>query len=222
VTLSTCKRLEARAIAAVVWPIVEALGGTYHWHDVGAEHLARVRAGGRQPIYAFWHGRILAAILRFRDSNITVITSHNFDGEWIARVTARFGYESARGSTSRGGSRALVQMRRALERGGAAAFTLDGPRGPARIAQPGALWLAGATGHPILPFHIEATDAWSLNSWDRHLIPKPGSHVVVAIGEPFTVASTEPAELETRRVDLEHVLARLELQAHEAAARLGQ
>lgn len=219
-TLSRRKQFEARAIAALVWPVVEALGATYHWHDLGAEHLARVRAGGRQPIYGFWHGRILAAILRFRDSNITVITSQNFDGEWISRVTARFGYESARGSTSRGGSRALVQMRRTLERGGAAAFTLDGPRGPAKIAQPGAVWLAGATGHPVLPFHIEATDGWTIKSWDRHLVPKPGSHVVVAIGEPFYVGSTEPALVETRRVDLEHVLARLELQATDAVARL--
>jgi lysophospholipid acyltransferase (LPLAT)-like uncharacterized protein len=113
-------------------------------------------------------------------------------------------------------------MRRALERGGAAAFTLDGPRGPAKIAQPGALWLAGATGHPIVPFHIEATDAWALSSWDRHLVPKPGSHVVVAIGEPFDVRSTDPAEIETRRLDLEHVLARLELQAADAVATLSQ
>ncbi len=219
-TLPLRKRIEARAIAALVWPVVEALGGTYHWHSLGVEHLARVTASGRQPIFGFWHGRILAAILRFRDSNITVITSQNFDGEWIARVTARFGYGSARGSTSRGGSRALVQLRRVLEDGGSAAFTLDGPRGPAKIAQPGAVWLAGATGHPVLPFHIEATDGWALHSWDRHMIPKPGSHVVVAIGEPLYVESTDPAIVETRRVDLEHVLARLELQATEAASKL--
>jgi len=71
-----------------------------------------------------------------------------------------------------------------------------------------------------LPFHIEATAGWTLHSWDRHLIPKPGSHVVVAIGEPLYVPSTEPAVVETRRVELEHVLARLELQAREAVARL--
>jgi len=220
VTLPVRKRIEARVIASAVWPLVEGLGGTYHWHSLGAEHLAQVQASGHRPIFGFWHGRILAAILRFRDSNITVITSQNFDGEWIARVTARFGYGSARGSTSKGGSRALVQLRRVLDQGGSAAFTVDGPRGPAKIAQPGAVWLAGATGHPVLPFHIEATSAWTLHSWDRHLIPKPGSHVVVAIGEPLYVESTEPAVVETRRVALEHALARLELQAAEAVARL--
>jgi len=220
VTLPLRKRLEARAIASLVWPLVEGLGGTYHWHNLGVEHLAQVRASGRQPIFGFWHGRILAAILRFRDSNITVITSQNFDGEWISKVTAKFGYGSARGSTSRGGSRALVQLRRVLDEGGAAAFTVDGPRGPAKIAQPGAVWLAGATGHPVVPFHIEATRAWALHSWDRHLIPKPGSDVVVAIGEPLYVESTDPAVVETQRVALEHALARLELKAAEAVARL--
>ncbi|HSG01338.1 MAG TPA: lysophospholipid acyltransferase family protein [Vicinamibacterales bacterium] len=219
-TLPLRKRIEARVIAGLVWPVVEGLGGTYHWHTIGVEHLARVTASGHQPIFGFWHGRILAGILRFRDSNITVITSQNFDGEWISKVTAKFGYASARGSTSRGGPRALAQLRRVLDQGGSAAFTLDGPRGPAKIAQPGAVWLSGATGHPVLPFHIEATAGWTLHSWDRHLIPKPGSHVVVAIGEPLYVPSTEPAVVETRRVELEHVLARLELQACEAVARL--
>ena len=85
-----------------------------------------------------------------------MITSENFDGEWIAGIMHRFGFGTARGSTSRGGARALVQLRRELAAGQPAAFTVDGPRGPARVAQPGAVWLAGATGNPILPFHIEA------------------------------------------------------------------
>ena len=122
---------------------------------------------GRQPILALWHGRILPATLYWRDRGIVVMTSQNFDGEWIARIIARFGFRAARGSTSRGGARALVQLRRELAAGQPAAFTVDGPRGPARVAQPGAVWLAGATGHPVLPFHIEADRCWTARSWDR-------------------------------------------------------
>ena len=105
---------------------------------------------------AFWHGRILPATYFFRRRGIVVITSENFDGEWIAGIIERFGYGTARGSTSRGAVKALLQLKRDMAAGKPAAFTLDGPRGPAKVAQPGAVWLAKATGNPIVPFHIEA------------------------------------------------------------------
>src|SRR5690348_2154897 len=131
------KRFEAAAIAAIGTPLIEALGGTYHWREEGRDVLDAVAATGRQPIFAFWHGRILAATLYFRDRGIVVITSENFDGEWIARIIRRFGYGTARGSTSRGGAKALVQLRRDMREGRPAAFTVDGPRGPAGVAQAG-------------------------------------------------------------------------------------
>ena len=109
---------------------------------------------------AFWHGRILPATFYFRRRGIVVMTSENFDGEWIARIIERFGYGTARGSTSRGGRRALLQLVRDVQQGKAAGFTLDGPRGPARVAQPGAVWLAGTAGQPLLPFHLEASRSW--------------------------------------------------------------
>jgi lysophospholipid acyltransferase (LPLAT)-like uncharacterized protein len=153
---------------------------------------------GRPPIFAFWHGRILPATFFWRDRGIVVITSANFDGEWIARIIARFGYRSARGSTSRGGSRALVQLRRELASGHPVAFTVDGPRGPARVAQPGAVWLAGATGHPILPFHIEASSHWTAKSWDATQVPKPFATVGISVGAPIEVPAngSEDARLQ--------------------------
>ncbi len=213
------KTFQAAAIAAVGVPVIEALGGTYTWIERGREHLEQVEREGRPPIFAFWHGRILAATLYFRDRDIVVITSENFDGEWIARIIRRFGYGTARGSTSRGGARALVQLRRDLAEGRPAAFTIDGPRGPARVAQAGAVWLAGATGHPILPFHIEARRAWHARSWDRHQIPKPGSEVAIAIGEPMVIEGTSESIVEAGRADLERVLADLERTALAAVGR---
>ncbi|MGE3342393.1 MAG: lysophospholipid acyltransferase family protein [Vicinamibacterales bacterium] len=210
---SRWKRAQVRAISAVAWPIIEGLGGTYHWVVSGREHLDAIAAGGRAPIFAFWHGRVLSATLFFRDRGIIVITSENFDGEWIARVIGKFGYGTARGSSSRGGARALVQLRRDLAAGSPVAFTVDGPRGPARHAQPGAVWLAGATGHPILPFHIEASPAWTARSWDRHQVPKPGATVSVAIGEPIYVARTDDDTVEQARQQLERTLGALEQHA---------
>jgi lysophospholipid acyltransferase (LPLAT)-like uncharacterized protein len=188
--LSRGQRAKAAVIAAVSAPIVEALGGTYRWHESGAEHWDAVMRAGERPILALWHGRILAATLYFRDRGVVAITSQNFDGEWIARLMGRFGYQAARGSTSRGGARALAQLRRDLDDGRPVAFTVDGPRGPARVVQPGAVWLAGASGHPILPFHVESSTSWTVKSWDRHQVPKPGSDLAMAIGEPIYVRGT--------------------------------
>ena len=129
--LSTSRRWQVAAISAVGVPVIEALGGTYNWRERGRQVLDDITRQGRQPIFAFWHGRILTATLYFRDRGIVVITSENFDGEWIARIIRRFGYDTARGSTSRGGARALAQLRREMRAGRPAAFTIDGPRGPA-------------------------------------------------------------------------------------------
>jgi len=210
------KRLEAKAIAQVGYRAVALLGSTLKWRTEGLDHFDAIVRSGRQPIMAFWHGRILPATYYFRRRGIVVITSENFDGEWIAGIIERFGYGTARGSTSRGGRKALLQLTRTLADGKPAGFTLDGPRGPARVAQPGAIWLAKATGHPVLPFHLEADRFWAMRSWDRTQIPKPFSTVSIAMGEPFDVPSdADEAALEAARLDLEARLAGLERRAME-------
>ena len=208
--LSPSRKAKAAAIGALGYPLVALLGRTVTWTIEGADHYHDLREAGRAPILALWHGRILPATLYWRDRGVVAMTSENFDGEWVAQLMARFGYRAARGSTSRGGARALAQLRRELRAGHTAAFTVDGPRGPARVAQPGAVWLAAATGHPVLPFHIEADRYWSAHSWDRTLIPKPFSRVAVAIGDPFQVAGTDDEAVERNRRELEDRLAALE------------
>jgi len=211
---SPSKRLQARLISAVGYPLVAALGATFRWRADGAEHYQRVRDGGRQPIMAFWHGRILPATIYFRRRGIVVITSENFDGEWIAGIIERFGYGTARGSTSRRAVKALVQLKRDMAEGKPAAFTLDGPRGPAKVAQPGAIWLAKVTGNPIIPFHIEADRFWTANSWDRTLVPKPWATVAIALGEPLDIDSqADDGGIERGRVELEARLSALEARA---------
>jgi lysophospholipid acyltransferase (LPLAT)-like uncharacterized protein len=189
---------------------MRALGASYRWRVDGLHHFDAIVAAGQQPIMAFWHGRVLPATLFFRNRGIVVMISQNFDGEWITRVIERFGFDTARGSTSRGGSRALVQLRRDLTAGKPVGFALDGPRGPARVAQAGAVFLAGATGYPILPFHFESSSAWTLNSWDRTQIPKPFATVALAVGEPIRVPDTAETTIEDRRLHLEQQLASLE------------
>ena len=218
-SLTTSKRIQAVTIAALASPLIRALGRTWTWQVDGAEHYEAVLGSGRQPILAFWHGRILPSLYYFRHRRIVVITSQNFDGEWIARIITRFGYGTSRGSTSRGGARALVQMRRDLADGRPVAFTVDGPRGPARLAQAGAAWLSGATGHPVVPFHIEADRFWTTSSWDRAQIPKPFATMRVAIGAPFAVEGTTEDAVERGRQQLERALQELEARTSGAPAR---
>jgi lysophospholipid acyltransferase (LPLAT)-like uncharacterized protein len=213
---SPLKRLEAATIAAVGYRLAATLGTTLRWRTEGLEHYDAIVQDGRQPVMAFWHGRILPATIFFRGRGIVVITSENFDGEWIAGIIERFGYGTARGSTSRGGRRALLQLVRDMEAGNPAGFALDGPRGPARVAQPGAVWLAKTTGNPVLPFHLEADRHWTLGSWDRTQIPKPFSTVALVVGEPFAVpADADDNRIETARRHLEEQLRRLEDRALE-------
>jgi lysophospholipid acyltransferase (LPLAT)-like uncharacterized protein len=217
---SWLKRAEVAAIAGLGYPLINALGHTLRWRVEGLHHLDAVVASGRQPVMAFWHARILPATFYFRRRGIVVITSENFDGEWIGRIIRRFGYGTARGSTTRGAKRAMLQLVHDMEAGQPAGFTVDGPRGPARVVQPGAVWLAKTTGNPVLPFHLEASAAWSVRSWDRTQIPKPWSVVALTMGEPLEVAGDlADAGLEAARAELERRLHALEARARAMLSR---
>ena len=107
----------------------------------------------------------------------------------------------------------MHQLVRDMRAGRPAGFTLDGPRGPARVAQPGAVWLAANTGNPLLPFHLEASSSWSMRSWDRTQIPKPFSTVALVIGEPIAVGSTDEEVLKDTIERLGQALNALEVRA---------
>ena len=197
----------AAAIAAVGKPVVAALCGTIRWTAEGLEHYDAIQASGRQPVMAFWHGRIVHATWFFRRRGIVVMISENFDGEWIGRLIEKFGYRTARGSTSRGGARALARMRRLALDGAPTGFAVDGPRGPARSVQPGAVWLASLTGNPMLPFHSEADRFWTARSWDGTQVPKPFARAAMVVGEPIEVPrATGPELIERKRLELERAL----------------
>jgi len=210
---SRVKRAQLAAISALGVPMIGALGSSLTWKVEGLEHL-QLEGDGRRPIMAFWHGRVLTATYYFQRRGIVVMISENFDGEWIARIVEQFGFRTSRGSTTRGGQRALLQLKREMDRGRPSGFAVDGPRGPARQAQPGAVWLAKLTGNPVVPFHMEASSYWTLKSWDRTQIPRPFSTVALTVGAPIEVPrDADEAMLETKRVEVEQSLFALERRA---------
>ncbi len=165
------------------------VGPSIHWETVGWENYEAAQRLGKSLIFAIWHCEIFSATWFWRKRGIVVMTSQNFDGEYIARIIQMHGFGVARGSSSRRASRALVEMIRAVRKGSEAGFTVDGPRGPRHVAKPGVVLLAKATGAPILCFHIVPHRAWVLRkSWDRTEIPRPFTRATVFIAPPILVS----------------------------------
>jgi len=203
------ERLLIRAAGLVFYLAIGALGRTARFRVEGWEHWEEAGRGG-PPILAFWHEQIFLTTYFFRRRRIVVMTSRSFDGEYIARFIQRFGYGAARGSSTRGGVGALVEMARLLRAGFPAGFTADGPRGPRRVAKPGPLLLAKKTGRPVLPFAVEAERCWAVRSWDRLRIPKPFTRAVVRLAPPIHVpADADDRLLEEKRAELQRALERL-------------
>ncbi len=211
---SRLRRVQVAAIAGAGYPLIAALGHTLRWRVEGLEHFDAHPCGGRQPVMAFWHGRILPATFYFRNRR------HRRDHQRELRRRVDCAHHRALRLRHRARidvarrAKALLQLVRDMRAGKPAGFTVDGPRGPAEVAQPGAVWLAKATGNPVLPFHLEASASWTLRSWDRTQIPKPFSTVAIAIGEPMPIArDADAAGLEAARVELERRLQALEQRA---------
>jgi lysophospholipid acyltransferase (LPLAT)-like uncharacterized protein len=182
-------------------PLLRLLASTWRIRQSNRAPMQRVRDGGKPVIITIWHGELLALLWHHRHEGITVLISEHGDGEIIARVAEALGYHTVRGSTSRGAGRALLGTSRTVQAGRDAAFTPDGPRGPARTFAPGALIVAQRTGAPIIPLRAFATRSWRLRSWDRFTIPKPFARINVAYGDPAYVDAPTPrdAVLQTDR-----------------------
>ncbi|MFN0141261.1 MAG: lysophospholipid acyltransferase family protein [Pyrinomonadaceae bacterium] len=181
------ERIRIRLIDLVCYFAMQLIGKTIRFEVEGWHNYESVLASGKLPVWPFWHNRIFLSTIYFRDRGILVITSKSRDGEYIARFIQRFGFGAIRGSSSRGGARALIEMRNAMRLGLEAAFTVDGPRGPRYEAKPGPVYLAKLSDNPVLPFLVEAQKYWTLNTWDKLQIPKPFTKARLIIAEPFYV-----------------------------------
>jgi len=202
--------MKQRLIALLAIVIVKTLSATLRYHR-------KDRTGFRNPgpmqkaIWIFWHNRVLgmARGLRgpYRKEKGVVLTSASKDGEILARVIGSYGMEAARGSTSKRGSRAVLELKGWIERGYGVAITPDGPRGPRYKLAPGVIFLAQKTNLAIVPVHLNYASYWTLKSWDRFMIPKPFSRVEVIMDEPVSVKVTStPEEFEAERLRIEKIL----------------
>jgi lysophospholipid acyltransferase (LPLAT)-like uncharacterized protein len=198
------QRLIIRLADWAFYLLIKVIGKTVKVEIEGAEYYEAVERAAKLPIICFWHNRIFLGTYFHRDRRIVVITSQSFDGEYIARFIQRFGFGAIRGSSTRGGVGALVEMIRLMKNGLATAFSIDGPKGPRYVAKSGACLLAKKTGNPILPFLVEAEKYWTIKSWDRLQIPKPFTRARFFYAAPIYVASdASEAEIEKKREELQ-------------------
>lgn len=171
---------------------IKALARTWRFNVVGQQHLNTLRSQHKPFIFSLWHGQLLPLLWQHRNQDVSILISEHRDGELIARTAELLGYKTVRGSSTRGGERALLGLVRVLKDGGEVAVTPDGPRGPAYTYAPGALVAAQRSGAHILPIVAYADKAWRLNSWDKFMIPKPFARITVAYGQPTLVKEESP------------------------------
>lgn len=149
--------------------------------------LSDIKSKKQNNIFAFWHGKQFVLINSHKNRGICIMTSLSKDGELQANILKKFGYQIVRGSSSKGGDRALVELIRIVKKGTDIAIAVDGPRGPICHFKPGVLILAQKTGNPIIPVAVSAKSFWQLNTWDKCVIPKPFTKTAVRYGNPIYI-----------------------------------
>lgn len=184
--------------------ILDAILATCRWDIQGKEHHRNLVDAGQAFILAFWHGRLLPLGYLHRGGGHSMMISRSKDGEYGSGLARHWGQVPVRGSSSRGGGEALVEMLAHAEAGHSLAFTPDGPRGPRWVLKEGVVVAAQRSGLPILPMSAGASRGWYTGGWDRMLVPKPFSVVRVRYAAPFRVGPDE--DLESVRVRLEATL----------------
>jgi lysophospholipid acyltransferase (LPLAT)-like uncharacterized protein len=192
--------LRARFVARLVGAALFLYRATLKIERFHFDRCLGLKARGVPILYTLWHGRMFLTLLAHRQEGIVTMASRSKDGEIIAQWLEQNGFAVVRGSTTRGGGQALREMVRHVRGGRPAALTVDGPKGPARVVQPGIVQLARLTGGWILPITSSSSKPRFLASWDRYLMPLPFSKNVVAYGEPFTIGSDLSDEEAARQI----------------------
>lgn len=179
--------LGARAVSRLGGAALTGLMRSLRWELSGLEHYHATWGARRPCVVALWHGRLLPCAYYHRHQQLATLISQHRDGDYIAGVVERWGFEAVRGSSSRAGAAALLEIVRLLERGTAVAITPDGPRGPRQKMKSGPLRAAQKAGVPLLPVSAGASRAWWVGGWDRFLIPQPFARIRLGFAEPLHV-----------------------------------
>jgi lysophospholipid acyltransferase (LPLAT)-like uncharacterized protein len=209
---SGARALDAQGKAAVYLGsgLLRAIGSTWRIEIVGDDVMKKLWLARKPAVFSLWHGQLLPLIWHHRYRDVTILVSEHRDGEIIARVAQSLGYGVIRGSTTRGGGRAILEVVSAVRTGRTVAITPDGPRGPAKKVAPGPLIAAQRSAVPLVPAAAWASSAWKLKSWDSFMIPKPFAKIRIAYGQPMELSEASAREAALRSEELEQAMAQAE------------
>ncbi len=187
--------------------LIRMFGFSWRIRYIDEAYLEDARKLSPTVIFAFWHGRLLPLSFTHRNQAIQVLASEHRDGELMGQIIRLLGFGHVRGSSTRGGARAIRELVSKLHEGFDLGITVDGPKGPKFVVKPGPLEIAKLSGAPIIPITTSSTRHWTFRSWDAFELPKPFSRVSVRYGEPVVVsADADAGELEKKRLLLERTL----------------
>jgi len=190
---------------------LKIISSTYKIKIINPEIEQNILKRNQVPIYSSWHQRFFPGITFFTTRQpISIMISQSRDGELIAKIADMLGYNPVRGSSSRGGRKALNEICEMAFQGYKIGHIVDGPRGPFGVVKPGLVKIAQYSGMPILPTIISSEKKWIFNSWDRFMVPKPFSRVIVRFGsEIYVPKDLIGSSFEEKRVFIEHSLNKL-------------
>ena len=206
--------LSPASLGKLIWYTIQLWALTLKIRKVGFDEK---KLGNSPRIYALWHGRMFIPLYCMRWRNIHVLVSEHRDGEIISSTLRMYGHSLIRGSSTRGGIRALAGMLRLARNGVTTAFTPDGPRGPKEKVQPGIIYLAQRSGLPIIPLSGGASRKHHFGSWDNFLLPLPFSSCVFTVGEPLYIRENSEGSITQGYEKLERELNRITQLADEIA-----
>jgi lysophospholipid acyltransferase (LPLAT)-like uncharacterized protein len=205
------QRLTLAIVPRLVWALLSLVGRTWRFETVAEEGATPLPfgEGAGAEIFCFWHQCVLACTFYFRRTGACIIVSQSFDGELIARTLELFGFKTVRGSSSRGGREGLEGLKAAIDSGGPAIFTADGPRGPRYQTKMGPIRLAQMTGARIGAFYLLPHHTWTIRSWDRFMVPMPFTRIAVSWARWTHVdAPLSDEEFDEKRAELNTTLER--------------
>lgn len=205
------RRVRPVVLSRLAFWVVRAIGATFRIKVLNYEAIAALEGG---KVLCGWHGRSMIASIFFRNIGFWVIISKSKDGDIQTHVFENLGFNVIRGSTGRGGERALIESIRELRKGATMAITPDGPRGPSKIVQGGVMAMARKSGAYLVPCGVSARPRVLAKSWDRYMVPLPFSRCLMNFGDPLKVPpNATDEEVEAVRLKLESEITRLEMEA---------
>lgn len=202
----------SRVLQALIVVVIRLYSGTFRLTVENEEPWLAYLKGGGKVLLCLWHQQFFSAIQHFKTYapfQPSLMISQSQDGEIIARVAREQGWHPVRGSSSRGGGKALKEIVERLNLSRLAGHIVDGPRGPAGIVKPGVVSMARATGAGVVPFYTVADRAWYFDSWDRFMLPKPFARVTIRFGAMLHFPAEEgEGSFEKQRAELEGIMRR--------------